>query len=184
MHSSAEQTISFNPAMREALRQNRKTVTRRRFSSVLPLNDTPDDYCFLRMEQGHAVFASGPLSASPELRIDCPFGSPGTRLLVAEEPNIILEVTHIRAERTQAITEAEAQAEGITVCESSGAEGSASTRGYCAEPHDPHCSPQRSAIAAFRILLTSIYPTAWARNEWVWVVQFRRCQLGGAIRPE
>jgi hypothetical protein len=45
------------------------------------------------------------------------------------------------------------------------------------EPNTTHSGTfhwYNSPIEAFEGLLDSIYPTAWARNEWVWVIEFAR----------
>lgn len=143
--------ISFNPVMLAAVQAYRKTVTRRRAVTTLEMQDKPDAYRFCGLEQDVAVLEKM-LPASPRqvLRITCPFGQPGDQLRVLEAPSILLEVLAVRLEQLRSITEAEALAEGVIV------------------------TPGSSAVMAFRALIDAIYPTAWTRNEWVWVIEFRR----------
>jgi len=69
---------------------------------------------------------------------------------------ITLEITGIRVERLQDITEEDAKKEGVTITE------------YYAMSRHPHRS-------AFIDLWDSIYSN-WDANPWVWVVEFRRAQ--------
>lgn len=171
--------LSCSPLMLEALRAGRKTVTRRRFSPTLPLNENPGRYQFRGMAAGRALFADLQLPAAPPAPIPCPFGQPGQVLRVPEAPSIILEITAVRAEQVQAITEAQALAEGMVRLEA--APGNAP--GYSADPEAGRGHWQASARDAFRLLIESIYPTAWVRNEWVWVVEFRLVRQGKSAEP-
>lgn len=80
---------------------------------------------------------------------------------------ILLEVTDVRVERLQAITEADAEAEGVTETMPgwwSGAEGQAGT----------------SARAAFCLLWNSLNAArghGWDANPWVWVVSFKLAEV-------
>lgn len=72
---------------------------------------------------------------------------------------LTLEVTGVRVERLQAITEADAKAEGVTPA--------------------PFCKAGRAAglehVEAFEELWGDINGAeSWAANPWVWVVSFRR----------
>ncbi len=75
---------------------------------------------------------------------------------------ITLEVTGVRVERLQGISEADAQAEGAPSADlASGRE--------CIFPH------QGTHRWGFQLLWESINgPGSWAANPWVWVVEFRR----------
>lgn len=74
---------------------------------------------------------------------------------------ITLEITEVRVERLQAITEADAQAEGIS-------------------PHLLFTERGREGLVpCFRTLWQSINgPESWEANPWVWVVSFRRVEGG------
>lgn len=73
---------------------------------------------------------------------------------------IQLEITSVRVERLQDISEQQAMAEGVDGKESE----SAKSQGWCMKP-----------IAAFRFLWRSINgPESWQANPWVWVVEFHR----------
>jgi hypothetical protein len=68
---------------------------------------------------------------------------------------ILLEITAIRVERLQDISEADARAEGIA-------------KNQCPDWH---------ALMDYQVLWESINgPGSWAANPWVWVVEFRRVQ--------
>lgn len=74
---------------------------------------------------------------------------------------ITLEVTGVRVERLQAISEADALAEGVT---------------DCYRITDPVSGEiNRDAVEAYADLWESINgPGSWDANPWVWVVSFRR----------
>ena len=73
---------------------------------------------------------------------------------------ITLEITNIRVERLQSITEADAQAEGVK----------------WPNPEVPEYGVTHpTCIDAFRGLWESINgPGSWKANPWVWVVEFQR----------
>jgi hypothetical protein len=169
------QLLSFNPAMQAALRSNSKTVTRRRFARNLAINEEPNSYLFLGMEAGCALFKKRAVEpASYTECVSCPFGLPGTQLRVTEVPDILLEIVGVRAEQIQMITEADALAEGLVPGWLPSADGLSTQQGYSADSSEANGVLQGSAVGAFRCLIDSIYPTAWERNEWVWVVEFKR----------
>lgn len=71
-----------------------------------------------------------------------------------------LRVTGIRAERVQDISEADAQAEGVTPEES-----------IASDRYWPTCKD------AFRKLWNAIHgPSAWERSDWVWVIAYERTE--------
>ncbi|WP_050466328.1 hypothetical protein [Herbaspirillum chlorophenolicum] len=73
---------------------------------------------------------------------------------------ILLEITGVRVERLQDISEADAAAEGVATW----APGALSPEGQTADPSDQ-----------FRWLWGSINGAdSWTANPWVWVVEFRR----------
>lgn len=77
---------------------------------------------------------------------------------------ITLEVTGVRVERLQDISEADARAEGVTIEEQH-------TTGYCAGEYLP------PSIRAYRDLWESINGAgSWDANPWVWVIEFRRIE--------
>jgi hypothetical protein len=82
---------------------------------------------------------------------------------------LTLEVVSVRVERLQAITEADARAEGL---ESSVDDGVT----YWGPVGKGHFDPR----VAYRSLWESLHgPGSWAANPWVWVVGFRRCDAWG-----
>lgn len=84
----------------------------------------------------------------------------------SEASRITLEVTAVRVERLQAISEADAIAEGIQ---------------RCGLPNDRHPlwkvghEMHEAAVPAYASLWESINGAeSWAANPWVWVVEFKR----------
>nr|WP_262390046.1 hypothetical protein [Burkholderia arboris] len=79
---------------------------------------------------------------------------------------ITLEITGVRAERLQSISESDARAEGVTIADHH-------MRGYCAGSYRP------PSIRAFHDLWDSLNAArghGWDTNPWVWVVAFRRIE--------
>ncbi|ENK2735673.1 hypothetical protein AB3C09_000013 [Klebsiella variicola] len=85
---------------------------------------------------------------------------------------ILLEITDVRVERLNAISEEDARAEGII-------DGGCLN---CGEPEPCGCAnPEPDATDAFAYLWQSIYGQAsWNANPWVWVIDFKRVE-GGAV---
>lgn len=89
---------------------------------------------------------------------------------------ITLEVTGVRVERLQDISEADAKAEGVEIA----IPGTTWYRDYNpgkqdAIHPDPHYGLCPDAYASYESLWGSINgPESWAANPWVWVVEFRR----------
>ncbi|MBS8185745.1 hypothetical protein JOA47_00405 [Klebsiella pneumoniae] len=84
---------------------------------------------------------------------------------------ILLEITGVRVERLNAISEEDARAEGII-------DGGCLN---CGEPEPCGCAnPEPDATDAFAYLWQSIYgQESWNANPWVWVISFERVE-GGA----
>lgn len=84
---------------------------------------------------------------------------------------ISLEITALRAERLQDISDADARAEGI---EGMAGDPECGHRNYLDQSgKDWTLSPRES----FQSLWESINgPASWAKNPWVWVVEFERAQ--------
>jgi len=77
---------------------------------------------------------------------------------------ITLEITDIRVERLNEISEADAAAEGVMMCDGGGFD-------YHANDYAQGFSPRSS----FFTLWESINGTgSWQANPWVWVIEFRR----------
>jgi hypothetical protein len=162
--------ISFQSALLAAVHDGSKTVTRRRLSSdLLPQQDS-DGYRCHDLDEAGALFEDVRTHVLLP-RLPCPFGQPGGLLQVQEDPTLVLQVINIRVEQVRDLTESDALVEGIRSRESSGhlqwggvERAPAGSEGFCW-----YDSPRE----AFQALLDSIYPTAWSRNEWVWVVEFQ-----------
>lgn len=79
---------------------------------------------------------------------------------------ILLEITAVRVERLQDITEEQARAEGVT-------DGGCNNCGNH-EPCGCDC-PAPSSVDSFAYLWNEINGAdAWDANPWVWVIEFRR----------
>ncbi|MEH4145536.1 hypothetical protein POX36_15420 [Klebsiella pneumoniae] len=83
---------------------------------------------------------------------------------------ILLEITDVRAERLNTISEEDARAEGII-------DGGCLN---CGEPEPCRCAnPEPDATDAFAYLWQSIYgQESWNANPWVWVIEFKRVEGG------
>lgn len=167
------QLISFNPAMLAAVQAGRKTVTRRRLPPTCAPQLAPDQYRLVRLTAQGAVFADRRiLPAAPLPPVPLPFGAAGELLRVQEAPALVLQIVRVRAEQVCCLTAADALAEGIQARPEPGPPQWGGVEPHATQPGTFHW--YGSPIAAFRGLLDSIYPTAWARNEWVWVIEFVR----------
>ncbi|HFD1369675.1 TPA: hypothetical protein ACF1IH_001000 [Klebsiella quasipneumoniae] len=85
---------------------------------------------------------------------------------------ILLEITNVRVERLNAISEEDARAEGII-------DGGCLN---CGEPEPCGCAnPEPDATDAFAYLWQSIYgQESWNANPWVWVISFKPVEGGAA----
>lgn len=85
---------------------------------------------------------------------------------------ILLEITDVRVERLNAISEEDARAEGII-------DGGCLN---CGEPEPCGCAnPEPDATDAFAYLWQSIYGQEnWNASPWVWVISFKRVEGGAA----
>jgi hypothetical protein len=80
---------------------------------------------------------------------------------------ITLEVTGVRVERLQDISDADAKNEGIEVCEGGAMD-------YFANDYAQGFTPK----ASFRSLWESLNgDSSWDANPWVWVVAFKRVEV-------
>lgn len=84
---------------------------------------------------------------------------------------ITLEITGVRVERLQDISEADALAEGVKV-------GDPSVHQLKTDPgkHQKYMrGTAKTAVVAYKSLWESINgPGSWAANPWVWVIEFKR----------
>lgn len=86
---------------------------------------------------------------------------------------IVLEITDVRVVRLQAISEADARAEGVECVDN--ADGNLLYRDYFLDGY------AYSAQESYESLWNQLYgfkgPTSWAANPWVWVVSFKRVEV-------
>lgn len=105
---------------------------------------------------------------SPESNAHVPFRWRPSIYMPRALSRITLEITGVRAERLQSISESDARAEGVTVEDHH-------MRGYCAGAYRP------PSIRAFHDLWDSLNAArglGWDVNPWVWVVEFKRLGAG------
>ena len=90
---------------------------------------------------------------------------------------ITLEITGVRVERLQAISEADAQAEGIFFTDYGIGRWQQQNPGWMWDKTTSHSQCLISPVHAFGNLWNHVNgDDAWAANPWVWVVEFRRIQ--------
>lgn len=181
-----ERPILFNGVMVRAILDGRKTVTRRvvkgmaldwlakdmftpeyvaKHSGLCPYGRRGDR---LWVRETFAVYGDEKFAAI-HYRADRPHdvGRKG----VGYKPSIhmprwacriLLEITNVRVERLQDITEEQAEAEGVRACEH---ELDPDGNGY-------------SATELLSILWSSLYGVdSYNANPWVWVVEFKRVEV-------
>ena len=204
--SAKERPILFSAPMVRAIRDGRKSQTRRVVKPVRGFEE--NNVCRPDLaEDNHAVWWHGEYETVGCLQ-DCPYGQPGDRLWVRESyrlcaeadavkardtdagyrvwyeadaphqpgegklrpgifmprwaSRITLEVTGVRVERLQAISEADAIAEGAP-----GGHGVIPGYGYNATP-----------VEHYRHVWESINgPGSWDANPWVWVYSIKLIKL-------
>lgn len=90
---------------------------------------------------------------------------------------ITLEITGVRVERLQDISEADAIQEGISRVAFRPCDGFPLCDGYMVGPDDGKTSLHPKAAQAFQGLWQSINgPDSWKANPFVWVIEFKRVQ--------
>ncbi|MEA5436464.1 hypothetical protein [Klebsiella variicola] len=109
---------------------------------------------------------------SPESDVHVPFRWQPSIHMPRWASRILLEITDVRVERLNAISEQDARAEGII-------DGGCLN---CGEPEPCGCAnPEPDATDAFAYLWQSIYGQEnWNANPWVWVISFERIEGGAA----
>jgi hypothetical protein len=135
-----EREILFSPLMRAKLLEGSKTQTRRVLSEAGIVCD---------LVLGGRAYRKGASGTREE--ITCHYGSAGDRLRVRGQPDILLGITEVRAERLDSISVADALAEGA--------------------------DPQTDPIAGYKAIwdgLNAARGFGWSENPWVWVITFVR----------
>ncbi|RBB99631.1 hypothetical protein C3E97_020385 [Pseudomonas sp. MWU12-2115] len=88
---------------------------------------------------------------------------------------ILLEITDVRVERLQDISEVQAMAEGISAVAFRPDDGWPICTGYMVGPDDGKTALETTAAKAFAGLWNSTGGD-WDANPWCWVVEFKRVQ--------
>jgi hypothetical protein len=230
MSQVKERPILFSAPMVRAIREGRKTVTRR----IVKPQYVDGQWSVRRAEAprnvGHSHDWWLPTGTQPYAALPrCPYGQPGDHLWLREawaadvqvdsvaprdlsigEPvvyledgsvrqtgctmvslgrgrpsihmprwasRILLEITDVRVERLQDISEPQALAEGIVGVDFRPDDGFPICRGYMVGPDDGSSPLETHASKAFAGLWRSINgPESWDTNPWVWVVEFKRIE--------
>lgn len=204
-----EQPILFSAPMVLALLAGTKTQTRRvvKFKPIRPgLNLSfsglsAGDYCTGDPKQGTVLYSrrGDGVWEQRTKPIHCPYGTPGDRLWVRETFRkrfkqgemetvylhapmgfrLTLEITDVRVQRVQDISEEDARAEGISA-DKYGVEFYADSVIYtnCYGDHVPGIKAHTRAADAFHDLWDSINGKThpWESNPWVWCLSFRRAE--------
>ena len=90
---------------------------------------------------------------------------------------ITLEITDVRVEQLQDISEEDAKSEGINCYQFYPDDGWPLCNGYTHVPDDGECGLHDTAVSAFGKLWESINSeNSWSLNPWVWVVEFKRIE--------
>lgn len=160
-----ERGIIMSAPMVRALLEGRKTQTRRiinwkRIHKQAGLEfPTKCKLAWFTIISGWGVDAGDGLMRA----VDCPYGAVGDRLRCRINHNIVaaaritLELTGVRVERLQKISEEDARSEGMPDCR---------------EIHGRHYQTSR---LHFQYLWQSLHGKgAWDKNPWVWVLEFKR----------
>lgn len=187
-NTTTERPILFSGPMVKAILEGRKTMTRR---VVKPAPEFGVEAASVQHEDGKAKAVFQSLSNCSGITVACPYGRPGDRLWVretfchlgdenenwflykADNPDalngliatwkpsihmpraasrILLEITEIRVERLKDITASDCVCEGIEFE-----------------------SDIFTTYNKFRRLWQSINgPESWAKNPWVWVIEFKK----------
>lgn len=93
---------------------------------------------------------------------------------------LTLEITDVRVERLNDISDADAIAEGISEVPFVPDEGFPRSLGYMVGPNDGKTVLHPTPVGAYRALWESINGAgSWAANPWVWVITFRKLSSGG-----
>lgn len=158
--------ISFNQEMIEAIRNGRKTQTRRPIKKI-----PPEVYDKIKSITPHKSSKNGGLfqtdSKQYSLFIKCRYPV-GEVLQVRGCDDLSLKVTSIRAERLQYISSDDAEAEGIHM------EFDGNHMWYQDyQKKDTMFKYPSSRVDSFRSLWDSIYNN-WSDNPWVWVISFEK----------
>lgn len=94
---------------------------------------------------------------------------------------ILLEITGVRVEKLNDISEADAQAEGITFTDYGLSRFRTQKPGWFWRKSSSSDECLSSAYWAFCNLWTNVYgEESWRSNPWVWVIEFKRVEGGAA----
>lgn len=87
---------------------------------------------------------------------------------------LLLEITAVRVERVADISEADAKAEGVRGHLVGSGDSRLGTQTVYGLGNSSDCSP--TAKGGFAEIWSAAYPGSWERNDWVWVIEFRRVE--------
>lgn len=182
-----ERPIIFSGPMVLAILEGRKTQTRRivntkKFASIDWEYASKGERCLRAAEFAYGVpgdrlwvretwqknygTAGGLIYRADHGKAVCCSGWKSPIHMARVASRITLEITSVRVERLQEISEADAQAEGVTD-ETADAIQYGAEAGNAQEP-TPYCT-------GFSLIWQSIHgPDSWHANPWVWVISFKK----------
>ncbi len=112
---------------------------------------------------------------SPESDVHVPFRWHPSIHMPRWASRILLEITDVRVERLNAISEEDAEAEGINM------EALYDSQDCYDCIADHNMTGRPTVTGAFKYLWESIYgEEGWKSNPWVWVIEFKRVEGGAA----
>lgn len=171
------QTIAFIPELTKQVEIGNKTMTRR-LTGLEKVNISPDDFRFDSVDEKDAN-----IYYFEELKVGEPTESyiiVRSKYRVGEIVNIEstdkkIQITGIRAERLQKISQTDAKSSGINFKEMYSSRIKLKYYyDYIKNTFIPPSSGRISANYSFQTLWRSIYgDNSWEANPWVWVYEFK-----------
>ena len=155
------QTIAFIPELTKQVEIGNKTMTRR-LTGLEKVNISPDDFRFDGVDEKDAN-----IYYFEELKVG--------EIVNIESTDKKIQITDVRAERLQKISQTDAKSSGINFKEMYSSRIKLKYYyDYIKNTFIPPSSGRISANYSFQTLWRSIYgDNSWEANPWVWVYEFK-----------